>query len=182
MHPTPTGACGGWSSWRRPTSLLGGSWCSVYSPPSWPWFDVGPEVERDGLLEELIGAVWISIRTMRMPAEDQHIAAALVLDATHRAFTAPLRRRSASEVTIDPRLLEETPTSNAVSPCEELAEVLVEARRAGLTDGDTELVRQLLALGSTTAVAEARRVTPRTVRNHRDQVTYRIRRLATAAA
>lgn len=136
----------------------------------------------DGLLEELLGAVWMSIRTMRLQPRSEHVAASLVYDATYRAFTAPRRRRSASEIVIDPRLLDDSPASATVSPCEELAEVIAAARCDGMTDGDAELVRQLLTLGSTTAVAAERKVTPRTVRNHRDRVTYQLRRAAATAA
>lgn len=135
----------------------------------------------EGRLEELLGAVWMSIRTMRLEPRSEHVAASLVYDATYRAFTAPRRRRSASEVVIDPRVLDDNPAAPRVSPCEELAEVIAAARCEGMTDGDAELLRQLLALGSTTAVAAARNVTPRTVRNHRDRITYQLRRATTAA-
>jgi hypothetical protein len=84
-------------------------------------------------------------------------------------------------VAVDPRALDDEPVARAVTACEELAELLGDARRAGFDPIDLDLVRDLLRTGSPAAVAAERKVTTRTVRNHRDRVTYRLRRLAEAA-
>ena len=82
---------------------------------------------------------------------------------------------------MDPRTLEETPYTTVVSPCEELALLLGEARAAGVPGRDLDLVCHLVRAGSPSTVAAEREVTVRTVRNHRDRATARLRRLALAA-
>jgi hypothetical protein len=133
------------------------------------------------VFEELIGAAWISIRTSQHGAGCANVAAALVCDAVHRAFTGPSRRRSAGEVVIDPSSFELGADVHVASPLEELVEVLAEARRRGLSDDDLALVRDLLRAGSPAALAAERAVTPRTIRNHRARVAHEIRRTACAA-
>lgn len=132
--------------------------------------------ERDAF-EDLIGAAWLAILACRTDGK-QHIAAYIVRDAAYRAFTAPGRRRSATEVVVDPRTLDDTPTAERLAPCEELAHLLAEARTRGIPCADLELVRQLLDLGSTTKVAELHQVTARTIRNHRDRAAARLRAIA----
>jgi DNA-directed RNA polymerase specialized sigma24 family protein len=132
----------------------------------------------DGELEELIGAAWLAIRAYRTDRRPQRIAANLVRDAAYIAFTAPRRRRSATEVAMDPQLFEETPADESVNAFEELARVLADARGAGLPDEDADLVRRLVRAGSPSAVAAECKVTTRTVRNRRDKATARLRELA----
>jgi DNA-directed RNA polymerase specialized sigma24 family protein len=136
----------------------------------------------DGELEELIGAAWLAIRTYRTDRRPQRIAANLVRDAAYIAFTAPRRRRSASEVATDPRLFDETPADESMNAFEELATLLAAARGAGLPDEDADLVRHLVRAGSPSAVAAECKVTTRTVRNRRDKATARLRELTLAAA
>jgi hypothetical protein len=134
-----------------------------------------------GSFEELIGAAWLAIRACRTDRRPERVAAAIVRDAAYRAFIAPVRRLSASEVSVDPRTLEETPYTVILSPCEELARLLGDAHTAGLPRRDLELLSALLRAGSPSTVAAERKVTTRTVRNHRDRATARVRRLALAA-
>lgn len=129
-----------------------------------------------GLFEELIGTAWIAIRLTHVAADSEHVAATLISDAAHRAFVAPARRRSAREVAVDPGAFAETPDPRVATALEELAALLREAREHGLPSEDVELVRELVRAESTTAVAAARQVTARTVRNHRDRAVYGIRR------
>jgi hypothetical protein len=136
--------------------------------------------ERDAF-EELAGAAWLAIAGCRTEGKE-HIAASIVHDAAYRAFTAPGRRRAATEVVVDPRTLDDTPSVEHLAPCEELARLLAEARARGVPATDLELVRQLADLGSTTKVAEARQVTARTIRNHRDRAAARLREIAIDAA
>jgi DNA-directed RNA polymerase specialized sigma24 family protein len=132
----------------------------------------------DGDLEELIGAAWLAIRSYRTDRRPERIAANLVRDATYLAFTAPRRRRSATEVAVDPRRFDETPADDSLNAFQELAGLLAAARRAGLPDEDAELVRRLVRTGSPSAVAAEWNVTTRTVRNRRDKATARLRELA----
>ena len=135
----------------------------------------------DGGFEELIGAAWLAIRSYRTDRRPERIAANLVHDAAYTAFIAPQRRRSASEVAIDPQRFEDTPAEIVVASCEELANLLAEARKAGLPAEDVELVRHLVRVGSPSVVAAECKVTPRTVRNRRDRATARLREVALAA-
>lgn len=135
---------------------------------------------RDGVFEELLGAAWISIRTTRHGEGCANLAAALVYDAVHRAFTAPARRRSAGEVALDPASFEEDEESRSPSSLEELLELVADARRHGLSDEDLRLVADLLRTGSAAVVAAERDVTPRTIRNHRARAAHEIRRIACA--
>ena len=130
--------------------------------------------------EDLIGAAWMAIRGYSVERQRAHLAANLVRDAAYRAFTAPTRRRSATEVSVDPRVLDETPADDTVSSFEELATVVAEGRRSGMATTDLDLVRDLVRVGSPGVLAAERNVTPRTVRNHRDRVTAQLRRLALA--
>jgi hypothetical protein len=129
--------------------------------------------------EELAGSAWVTIRHAH-PHGKEHIAANLVRDAAYRAFTAPGRRLSSTEVAVDPRTLDEEPYVACIGPCEELATLLAEARTFGVPTTDLDLIRELANVGSPGRVAARRAVTPRTVRNHRDRATARLRRVAAA--
>jgi len=138
--------------------------------------------DQQGSLEELIGAACLAVQTYRTDARPQRVAANLVRDASYRAFTAPRRRRSATEIAIDPHSLDETPAVIVLSSGEELALLLAEARAAGIDPQDLDLARALLHHGSAALVAAEREVTPRTIRNHRDRTVARLRQVAFAAA
>jgi hypothetical protein len=58
---------------------------------------------------------------------------------------------------------------------DEFVTVLREARRAGVPAYDLDLLRQLVRVGSPGIVAQQRKVTPRTVRNHRDRAVDHVR-------
>ena len=122
-------------------------------------------------LEELIGAVWLTIVSCRTTTGPTCVAGNIVRDATYRAFTAPRRRLSATEVQSTRTRSRTRRRHRGANPCEELAELLADARRAGMATTDVELVRDLVRVGSPSVVAAERGVTPRTVRNHRDRAT-----------
>jgi hypothetical protein len=136
---------------------------------------------RNGF-EELIGAAWLAIRAYRTDRRPERIAANLVHDAEYGAFIAPSRRRMASEIPIDPMRFDETPAEIVLASCEELANLLAEAREAGIPDEDVDLVRHLLRAGSPRLVAAECKVTTRTVRNRRDRATAHLRDVAFDAA
>lgn len=135
----------------------------------------------DGAFEELLGAAWITIRTYGRDRRPSCLAAALIGLAAQRAFRSHTRRRSFTELPIDPVTVGNRSRPDADSPCEELAELLGAAREAGIDDEDLAFVRRLLELGSPGLMAEELDVTPRTIRNRRDRITYRLRRVALAA-
>ena len=135
----------------------------------------------DDMLEHLVAAAWIAIRTFAPSRRPACMAAALISQADHACFCRPGRRMSTSEVTFDPARVTGMPDDRRVSACEELAGVLAEARAAGVPSDDLELVQRLLRTGSPGQVARDLDVTTRTIRNRRDRVTLRLRRAALAA-
>lgn len=135
-----------------------------------------------GAFEELIGHAWIVIRVASLPSDASFVAARLVDAARHRAFVGPRRRRSFHEIVVDPSTFAETPEVPDPTALEELAAVLGEARERGLDGEDVTLLRDLLRAESPAALARAREVTPRTIRNHRDRAVHSIRRLTDASS
>jgi hypothetical protein len=135
----------------------------------------------DDMLEHLVAAAWIAIRTFAPNRRPACMAAALIGQADHACFCRPGRRKSSSEVTFDPARVTGMPDEGRVSACEELADVLADARAAGVPNTDLELVRHLLRTGSPGQVARDLQVTARTIRNRRDRVTRRLRQAALAA-
>ncbi len=69
-----------------------------------------------------------------------------------------------------------------VSAFEELAEVVHDARQAGVASEDLDLIRQLVRTGSPQLVAQQRNVTARTIRNHRARAIEHIRAALDPAA
>lgn len=134
----------------------------------------------DDMLEHLVAAAWIAIRTFNPTRRPACLAAALIGEADHACFCRPGRRRSATEVTFDPARVTGMPDERRVSSCEELAGVLADARAAGVPTADLELVRRLLRAGSSAQVATDLQVTARTIRNRRDRVTLRLRQTLAA--
>lgn len=132
------------------------------------------------VLEELVGAAWIAVRTYNPARSPSSVASALISDADYTAFRAGSRRRSSTERTVDPQVAE-IPHVHEPSSCEQLAELLADAADAGVADDDLELLRQLLAAPTANQLAEVLQITPRTIRNRRDRITSRLREVALAA-
>jgi DNA-directed RNA polymerase specialized sigma24 family protein len=132
------------------------------------------------LFEELLGAAWITIRTYDIRRRPACLAAALICGAEHRAFRGPSRRRVVPEVPVDARRLSVADEADP-SAAEELADVLRWARLQGLDPDDVAFVRRLATAASPAQLAAELGVTTRTIRNRRNRVTYRLRRLSVAA-
>lgn len=134
----------------------------------------------DEPFDELAGAAWISITTFDPARAPRCLAAALIDDARHRAFRAPLRRASAGEVPVevDP---DRAPAADTQHPTDELTELFALATDAGVSSDDLDLLRRLLAARQVADVAAELGVTTRTVRNRRAAVTGRLRELVLAA-
>ena len=144
--------------------------------------DRGRDRRDRARFEELVGSAWISIRVASVPDGARCVAARLMDDAWYRAFRGPRRRRDASEMSVDPNTFSELPEELDATPLDELAAILGEARRRGLDPDDVRLIRDLVRIESPSRLAAERKVTPRTVRNHRDRAVHSIRRLAATAA
>ncbi len=136
--------------------------------------------QADHVLEELVGAAWIAVRTFNPGRAPRSIAAALISDADYSAFRAHTRRRSSTERPVDPHV-DDPPHVHEPSSCEQLAVLFVDAADAGIAPADLELLRQLLAAPTANQLAEVMKVTPRTIRNRRDRITSRLREVALAA-
>ena len=129
----------------------------------------------------VIAEAWLAIVTFRVDLRRTQVAARLLNDARHRAFTSPRRRHAcADEEVVATASLDLPRLTQPRSAFEELIAVLGDARRDGLDDDDLVAVRDYLGGDSPTCVARARKVTPRTLRNRRQRSLERIRKFAAA--
>lgn len=135
--------------------------------------------DRPDAFEELLAVVWIAIRTFNPERRPSCTAVALLSDAEWGAFRQQQRRHGWNEQPHD--LLDVVPDDPLRDPLVELAELVRDARTAGMHRDDLELVRRLAADQRTEDVALDLNVTARTVRNRRDRVTTRLREIAFAA-
>jgi DNA-binding CsgD family transcriptional regulator len=130
---------------------------------------------RIAALDELLAAAWTVIRSFPVERRPNHLASNLLRDSEYHAFRRATRRKLVHELT-DPCDLDaacDRPT--AMEPLDELLELVAEARRSNLTDGDLRLLSLLLSCANTTEVAAQLEVSERTVRNHRDAMVHRLR-------
>jgi hypothetical protein len=134
-------------------------------------------------LELAVPAAWLAIRTFDTDHRRHHIAASLISDAVFAAFRGPLRRRSSTEVTRSPDRFAES-SGELITRCalEELADVVRDARCAGVPAADIDLLRRLAQVESPGMLAVERNVTTRTIRNHRDRAVERVRTALAIAA
>ena len=135
----------------------------------------------DDVLEHLVAAAWIVIRTFVPSRRPACLAAAIISEADHACFCRPGRRMSLDERTFDPVWIVAMPDQQQPSTCEELAGVLAEARAAGVPAAELDFVRHLLRAGSPGQVASELGVTTRTIRNRRERVMLRLRQATLAA-
>jgi hypothetical protein len=132
-------------------------------------------------MSELVGAAWEVICTFDLDRPRPYLVNGLLRACRYRAFAAPRDRRHGA-IPQPPQTFDVP-----IEPAEEdealllLAATVREARRNGLDERDAEFLAWL-ASGRYVELAEELEVTPRTVRNHRDVVVHRVRRLVIAAA
>jgi len=131
--------------------------------------------EHTDPIGEAIGALWIAISTFDIDQRRGPAAASIISDTMFIAFRRRVRRRAATEEPIEPGVFDDVPTSSEPCALVELADIVGEARRAGVATHDIDLIRHLVRAGSPGLVARQRQVTPRTVRNHRDRAVEHIR-------
>jgi len=137
--------------------------------------------QRDAT-DELLAAMWTVIRTYPIDERPSYVAAGLLRTADYHAFKRHRRRLAVyvprPSATFD-LVGDDDPV---VTAADELTELLELARRAGMGADDLDLARRLGRGESTLQIATARRVTDRTIRNHRAVVTHRLRAVALATA
>ena len=130
--------------------------------------------------DELLGAMWVVIRTYNPSRQPASPAAALISDADYRAFRMPQRRLNSTEIPVDTTVIEPVATSSR-SADDELDELFADARAAGFAETDLQFLRDVLSGTKAIDVATAMSITPRTLRNRRDRLAVRLRELALAA-
>jgi hypothetical protein len=136
-------------------------------------------LDRIDAFDELLSCAWTVIRAFPVERRPTHIASNLIRDAEYHAFVKATRRRGSDHPVPDHEL--DRPGIETVDPAVELAELLADARRAGVADDDLRLVAALAAGATTTDLAAHLQVTDRTVRNHRRRALHELRRIANAA-
>lgn len=139
--------------------------------------------DRTDPIAQIMPAAWLAIRSYDVDRRRHHVAASLISDAVFQAFRRQLRRCAASEQPTAP--LSFTQAAHHDGPAtalDEFVTVLRDARRAGVPADDLDLLRQLVRVGSPGIVAQQRKVTPRTVRNHRDRAVDHVRTALAVAA
>jgi len=140
------------------------------------------EQQRDRSVDAfdlIIGEAWLAIANYRADRRPTQVAARLLNDARHRAFTVTRRRQDRScEDVVAPASLDLPRLPQPGSTFEELTIVLSAAHRAGLAAGDLALVCDYLGSRTSIALAAERNITPRTLRNRRDRAIGRVRVLA----
>jgi DNA-directed RNA polymerase specialized sigma24 family protein len=137
--------------------------------------------ERLELLEEFVAAAWTVIRTFNPDRRPGTMAHALAFDARDLVLRQHSRRKWTVHC-VSGRALDRAyePVEAADDPLLELAELVRQARTAGMSDDDLEFVRTYLQQTTTLQLARDLDVTPRTVRNRRDAVVARLRELVPA--
>lgn len=125
----------------------------------------------------LLAEAWVSIVSYPTATRESDIAARLLHDARHRAFTNPRRRRRVSETLCAPHRIAEPAHPAARSPFEELTTVLGSVREDGLPARDIEVMAGIVNHGSSARLAAVLRIDQRSVRYRRDQAVKRVRRI-----
>ena len=137
--------------------------------------------QAEQVLDELLGALWIGVRTFNPSRRPGCIAASLIADADYRAFRLAWRRASSTERPTGLRPEDEMLAQPVESARQIVAGLLAEAEQVGVPVDDIVLIRRLLDEVPTVELARQLDVTPRTVRNRRDRITDRLREVALAA-
>jgi len=126
-------------------------------------------------IEVVVPAAWLAVRTFDTERRRHHVAASLISDAVYQAFRQPLRRRSSAEVTTSPYRFRGLPSDDLPTPVVELAEVIRDARSAGVSAYDIDLLCHIARTESPAIVAQDRNVTDRTIRKHRRRAVNHVR-------
>lgn len=145
---------------------------------------VRSEQQRDPRVDAfdlLVGEAWISVAQYRVGTRPTEIAARLISDARHRAFTCHRRHRVVEEVVTPRESMLDVIDEPRTAPFDELVGVMSEARRRGLDDESVVTIREFLSRGSSREVAGAQSRTDRAIRYRHRRAVTRVRRLVVAA-
>ncbi len=139
--------------------------------------------DRTDPITQIVPAAWLAIRSYDVERRRHHVASSLISDAVFQAFRRQLRRCTVGEDLTAPVSFEQTAHhDDPATALDEFVIVLRDARRAGVPAHHLDLLCQLVRVGSPSVVAEQRKVTPRTVRNHRDRAVDHVRTALAIAA
>jgi DNA-binding CsgD family transcriptional regulator len=131
-------------------------------------------------LGDLLTTAWVVIRTYNPDRRPARLANSLVSDVDWREYRAALRRKAEHRCT-QPTEFDRLVDERDPTPLDELVALLTDARAAGLSDDELDLVRRIASGRRTSEVAAELGVTARTIRNRRERISVRLRRLAVAA-
>lgn len=132
--------------------------------------------------DDLLAAAWTVIRTYPIDRRPHYVAAGLLRSIGYAAAD-PMDRRMATFVPRPSSTFDlSAATEHEPSGSDELAELLTLAASAGVSADDVDLVRRLGQGATTLQLATERRVTDRTIRNHRTAAVHRLRAVATSVA
>ncbi len=134
-------------------------------------------------IAQVVPAAWLAIRCYDTVRRRHHVASSLASDATFQAFKRPMRAKAHHEVAWAPGAFDAAAWHDGpATALDEFVTVLRDAHRSGVPADDLDLLRQLVRVGSPGIVAKQRKVTPRTVRNHRDRAVDHVRAALCVAA
>jgi hypothetical protein len=145
---------------------------------------VRDEQQRDPSVDAfdlIVGEAWIAITRYRVETRPTDVAARLLRDARHRAFTCHRRKRVVQEITTPRESMLDIVDESRAPAFDELVDVISEARRRGLDDESVVTIREFLDHGSSAKVAGARSRTDRAIRYRHRRAVTRVRRLVLAA-
>ena len=97
------------------------------------------------VLDELIGAAWIGVRTFNPSRGSRCVAAALIADADYRAFRSRWRRRMRRRTADRSDARPARRRRPVETPAQVLADLLARAVAAGVADDDLDLIRRAIA-------------------------------------
>lgn len=124
---------------------------------------------------DMIGALWIAVRTFNPARRPSCLAAALIGDAEYLAFKRANRQRSSGERPTDFPFDVAQPERD-LHPWEELAALVQQAADAKAADADDlAYLHCLLETPRTVDIAHKLNLSPRTIRNRRDRATQHLR-------
>lgn len=137
---------------------------------------------RHALLDDLIGNAWPTIRCYPIERRPRRVVPNLVRDIGFATIVRPARRQSASEMPTGHANLREREYLIEPEPLDELVELLNQARSTGMAQCEIDLICRIVTMHRPADVARVLQVSTRTVRNHRDAIVHRLRKVAAVAA
>jgi hypothetical protein len=145
---------------------------------------VREEQQRDPSIDAfdlIVGDAWIAITRYCVDTRPTDIAARLLSDARHRAFTCHRRKRVVEEIATPRESMVEIIDETLTPAFDEVVGVISEARRRGLDDESVVTIREFLSHGSSAKVAGAKARTDRAIRYRHRRAVTQVRRLVVAA-